>query len=159
NPALPERFKSDTFRATTGISTCVDAASSARTNRPDARGTLRASTPQARDQPSRRLTKYFDKVRVQHTGNGAFSLQDASGDTMKTSTTISIAASPGMRSGAATITPGPLPDASRTLRQACAPDHKQRRRVRARTHHPAAHFIGMSVRVPLPIHHKAKRAC
>jgi len=36
--------------------------------RPDGRGTLRAFTPKALDQPSRRLTKYFDKVRVRRTG-------------------------------------------------------------------------------------------
>lgn len=124
---------------------------------PDGRGTLHASTPHALDLPFRRSTKYFDKVRVRRPGNGTVSVGDASGDTMKTSITISIATSSGMGSGAATITPEPASARCRTCQRAFASARTQRTPAHARAHHAAPHFIGMRVCVPLTLDCRPKR--
>lgn len=157
HPAAPGGFKTDTFRTTTGTSACIDAASSAWNACPERRGTLRAFTSNALGQPSRRLTKNFDKVRVRCTSKGAFSVQDASGDTMRTSIIISIAAASGMSSGAATITSGADSGSRRTCRQASAPNQSSRKPVRARPHHATSRFTGMSARVSRTMDCKPQR--
>ena len=157
---LPSRsggFKTDTFRTTTGTSARIDAASSAWNARSERRGTLRAFASNALGQPSRRLTKNFYRVRVRRTSKSAFSVQDASGDTMRTSIIISIAASSGMSSGAATIAPGAVSGSCRTFRQASAPNQKRRKSVRAQPHHATSHVVGMSTRVSRAMDCKPQR--
>ncbi|MDR0243402.1 MAG: hypothetical protein LBJ65_17555 [Burkholderia sp.] len=156
-PAVRDRFKADTCRAATGLAAWIDAASSVETPPPDGHGTLRAFTPKALDRLSRRLTKYFDKVRAQGTRQPTYSAQDASGETMKTSISISIAVSPGMSDAAAMLPPGTIPDGYLAFRQA-SPDRKHRTPARARPHPAAARFTGLSVCVPLTMDGKPKRS-
>lgn len=157
DPTVPDRFKPDTFPASTGIPACIDVASSVRTHAPA--GVARSVRSRRRRRTAvPALNQIFRKVRVRHTGKTLFSVQDASGDTMKTSTTISIAASPGMNSDAATIAPRPIRCASRAFPQAFAPARNQRTPALARPPHTASLFTGMRVCVPPTMGGMAKRA-